>query len=137
MNIGHFRLYDPVDTRTKKELAAFYREQIEKCLKRGETKPYRVAVPFIWCSNNLIVALATQCMLYERMTGDRRYREFAAKQVDWLVGRNPWAVTMFTGIPADGVYPRDVHLFANALMKKMVRGGLVDGPVYRKVWAIR
>jgi hypothetical protein len=137
MNIGHFRLYDPVDTRTKKQLATFYREQIEKCLKASETNPYRIGVPFIWCSNNLIVALATQCMLYERMTGDRRYREFAAKQVDWLVGRNPWAVTMFTGIPADGVYPRDVHLFANALMKKMVRGGLVDGPVYRKVWAIR
>jgi hypothetical protein len=134
MNIGHFRLYDLVDTRTKKQLATFYREQIEKCLKASETNPYRIGVPFIWCSNNLIVALATQCMLYERMTGDRRYREFAAKQVDWLLGRNPWAVTMFTGIPADGVYPRDVHLFANALMKKMVRGGLVDGPVYRKVF---
>ena len=134
MNIGHFRLYDLVDTRTKKQLAAFYREQIEKCLKRGETNPYSIGVPFIWCSNNLIVALATQCILYERMTGDRRYREFAAKQVDWLLGRNPWGITMFTGIPADGVYPRDVHLFANALMRKTVRGGLVDGPVYRKVF---
>ena len=41
---------------------------------------------------------------------------------------------MFTGIPADGVYPKDVHLFTNALLKKMVRGGLVDGPVYRKVF---
>lgn len=134
MNIGHFRLYDLVNTRTKKQLADFYREQIEKCLKRGETNPYSIGVPFIWCSNNLIVALATQCILYERMTGDRRYREFAAKQVDWLLGRNPWGITMFTGIPADGVYPRDVHLFANALMRKMVRGGLVDGPVYRKVF---
>jgi len=41
---------------------------------------------------------------------------------------------MFTGIPADGVYPKDVHLFQNALLKKMVPGGLVDGPVYRKVF---
>jgi hypothetical protein len=68
------------------------------------------------------------------MTGDKRYREFAAKQIDWLLGRNPWGTSMFTGIPADGVYPKDVHLFANALLKKMVRGGLVDGPVYRKVF---
>jgi endoglucanase len=134
MNIGHFRLYDLVDARRKKQLAAFYREQIEKCLKAGETNPYRIGVPFIWCSNNLVVALATQCMLYERMTGDRRYREFAAKHADWLLGRNPWGITMFTGIPADGVYPRDVHLFANALMRQTVRGGLVDGPVYRKVF---
>jgi len=90
--------------------------------------------PFIWCSNNLAVALATEALLYERMTGDHRYREFAAKQIDWLLERNPWGVSMFTGIPAHGVYPRDVHLFPNVLLHRMVRGGLVDGPVYRKVF---
>ncbi len=68
------------------------------------------------------------------MTGDKRYREFASKQIDWLLGRNPWGTSMFTGIPDDGVYPKDVHLFPNALLKQMVRGGLVDGPVYRKVF---
>jgi endoglucanase len=134
MNVGHFRLYDLVDGRTKKQLAAFYREGIERTVQQGHSNPFDFGVPFIWCSNNLAVALATQCLLYQRMTGDRRYREFAAKQIDWLLGRNPWGVSMFTGIPADGVYPRDVHLFANVLMKRMVRGGLVDGPVYRKVF---
>ena len=134
MNVGHFRLYDLVDARSKRQLAAFYREQIERCIKRGDGNPYRIGVPFIWCSNNLVVALATQCLLYERMTGDKRYRQFTSKQVDWLMGRNPWGTSMFTGIPADGVYPKDVHLFANALMKKMIRGGLVDGPVYQKVF---
>jgi hypothetical protein len=68
------------------------------------------------------------------MTGDNRYLDFAANQIDWLLGRNPWGISMFTGIPEDGIYPRDVHLFANVLMKRMVPGGLVDGPVYRKVF---
>jgi hypothetical protein len=134
MNAGHFRLYDLVDARTKKQLAAFYREEIERCIKKSAGNPYRIGVPFIWCSNNLVVALATECLLYERMTGDKRYREFAAKQIDWLLGRNPWGTSMFTGIPADGIHPKDVHLFTNALLKKMVRGGLVDGPVYLKVF---
>jgi endoglucanase len=134
MNAGHFRLYDLADARTKKQLAGFYREGIERTLRQSSENPYRIGVPFIWCSNNLTVALATQIALYERMTGDRRYREFNAKQFDWLLGRNPWGISMFTGIPADGNYPRDVHLFTNALLKRMVRGGLVDGPVYRKVF---
>jgi hypothetical protein len=134
MNVGHFRLYDLVDARTKKQLAGFYREGIERTVKQGSENPYRIGVPFIWCSNNLTVALATQIALYERMTGDRRYREFNAKQFDWLLGRNPWGISMFTGIPANGTYPRDVHLFPNALLKRMVRGGLIDGPVYRKVF---
>lgn len=134
MNLGHFRLYDLVDAKFKQLLAGYYREGIEHCLQAGATNPYRAGVPFIWCSNNLVVALATQCAAYESMTGDARYREFAANQRDWLLGRNPWGISMFTEIPAQGVYPRDVHLFANAILKRPVRGGLIDGPVYRKVF---
>ena len=134
MNAGHFRLYDLVDAQTKQQLAGFYREGIERTVKQGSENPYRIGVPFIWCSNNLTVALATQIAFYEGMTGDRRYREFNAKQFAWLLGRNPWGTSMFTGIPATATYPRDVHLFPNALLKRMVRGGLVDGPVYRKVF---
>ena len=103
MNAGHFRLYDLVDREFKKLLAGYYREGIERCVRAGEKNPYRIGVPFIWCSNNLTVALATQCLLYERMTGDTRYHEFAARQRDWLLGRNPWGYTMFTEIGS--VYP--------------------------------
>ena len=98
----------------------------------GEENPYRIGVPFIWCSNNLAVALVTQCLCYEHMTGDRQFRVFAAKQRDWLLGRNPWGYTMFTGIGER--YPRDVHLMTARLAKRPARGGLVDGPVYERVF---
>ena len=86
MNVGHFRLYDLVDKKFQKILAGYYRDGIETCLRTGQKNPYRAGVPFIWCSNNLMAALATQCLLYERMTGDRTYREFAA-QATRLVAR--------------------------------------------------
>lgn len=135
MNLGHFRLYDLVDARTKKDLAAYYRAGLEDSLRMAARSPYQVGVPFIWCSNNLVVALATQALLYERMTGDGRYRAFALKQIGWLLGRNPWGFSMFTGIPADGIYPKDVHLMTNAILKRQVRGGLVDGPVYQQIFS--
>ena len=134
MNLGHFRLYDLVDRNTRKLLAGYYRSGLEKCAGAAEKNPYRIGVPFIWCSNNLVVALATQALLYERMTGDPRYHEFAAKQSDWLLGRNPWGFSMFTGIPENGVFPKDVHLMTNAILKRQVRGALVDGPVYRRIF---
>jgi endoglucanase len=133
-NLGHFRLYGVAGPALRRELAGYYREGIERCVGAGRRNPYNVGVPFIWCSNNLVVALATQCILYEKMTGDARYRRFAAAQADWLLGRNPWGVSMLTGTPAGGVSPRDPHLFANALLKKQVRGGLVDGPVYGRIF---
>ena len=132
INVGHFRLYGLVDRKFKQVLAGYYRDGIERCVRAGEANPYRVGVPFIWCSANLVAALVTQCELYERMTGDPRYREFSAKQRDWLLGRNPWGTTMFTGIGS--VFPRDVHLITTHLTKRSVRGGLVDGPVYERIF---
>jgi endoglucanase len=134
MNVGHFRLYELVDARTRKQLAAYYESGLERSVRTAEKNPYQAGVPFIWCSNNLIVALATQALLYERMTGKKGYHEFAAKQSDWLLGRNPWGVSMFTGIPAEGTFPKDVHLMTNAILKRQVRGALVDGPVYRRIF---
>lgn len=133
MNVGHFRLHDLVDAEFQKLLAGYYRAGIERCVAAGEKNPYRVGVPFIWCSNNLLTALVTQCLLYERMTGDRQYRQFATKQGDWLLGRNPWGTTMFTEIGS--VFPTDVHLMTVQILKRPVRGGLVDGPVYERIFS--
>jgi hypothetical protein len=144
MNLGHFRLYDllppdpipaPRPIQPREKLANYYSNQIWYCRKRSDGNPYRVGAPFIWCSNNLTVALATQCALYERMTGDSSYRRFAAIQRDWLLGRNPWGYSMFTEIPKGGTFPTDVHLFGVAILKRPVRGGLVDGPVANSIFS--
>ena len=70
----------------------------------------------------------------QRDDGRSRYHEFMGNQRDWLLGRNPWGVSMFTMIPEHGAYPKDVHLMANSIVKRQVRGGLVDGPVYRRIF---
>jgi len=132
LNLGHFRLYDLVDRRLKKTLAGYYRAGLARCRRTGQKNPYRVGVPFIWCSNNLLAALVTQGVLYERMTGDDRYRAFTTRQRDWLLGRNPWGTTMFTGVGAR--FPQAVHLMTTQLTQRSIRGGLVDGPVYERIF---
>lgn len=132
MNAGHFRLYDLVDHGFQHVLAEYYRMGIDRCTEAAKRNPYGVGVPFIWCSDNLVVALATQCLFYERMTGDARYRSLAAAHRDWLLGRNPWGFTMFTGIGS--CFPRDPHLMTQQLTGRAVRGGLVDGPVYESIF---
>ena len=135
MNAGHFRLYDFVGEAEQKKLAGYYREQLEHCETRAKGNPYRVGTPFVWCSNNFTVAIVTECALYERMTGDKQFRSLAANERDWLLGRNPWGFSMFTEIPKGGTYPRDVHLFGTAVLKKEIRGGLVDGPVAKSIFS--
>jgi peptidoglycan/xylan/chitin deacetylase (PgdA/CDA1 family) len=134
LNVGHFALYPHVDAAIQKKLAGYYREGIETCVTRSKRNPFGIGVPFVWCSNNLTAALVSQILLYEQMTGDTQYHQFMLAQRDWLLGRNPWGTTMFTGIPRSGEYPDDVHTGVWQLTKQMVPGGLVDGPVYTSVY---
>jgi hypothetical protein len=134
MNAGHYALFGVADESVKAELTRYYREGLEAAQRLAAKNPYRVGVPFIWCSNNLVVALATQATLYERMTGDAAFRPLLFAQWDWLLGRNPWGVSMFTGLPEGGVFPRNPHLSLTHLTGRSVRGGLVDGPVYARIF---
>ncbi len=133
-NVGHFALYNLVDAKTKMQLIAYYRDGIEKILARAKKNPYQIGVPFLWCSNNLMVAFITQVLLYERMTGDKRYHPVMLAHRDWLFGKNPWGTSMFTRIPESGEYPEDVHLPTVQILKKQVPGGLVDGPILKKTY---
>ena len=133
-NVGHSALYPLVDAKTKAQLANYYRDGIEKVIARGQQNPYRVGVPFLWCSNNLVVAFITQVLLYEKMTGDTRYHAAMLAHRDWLLGRNPWGTSMFSSIPANGEFPEDVHLPTVQILKKLVPGGLVDGPIAAKTY---
>ena len=134
VNVGHFALYPLVDPDTQQELAGYYRSGLDATVERARTNPFGIGVPFIWCSNNLTAALVTQALLYERMTGDTRYHAHAINHRDWLLGRNPWGTSMFTGVPRDGDAPLDVHTSTWKLFHRNVPGGLVDGPVYRSVF---
>ena len=134
LNAGHAALYPHVDEEVRQELAGYYRAGLERAMERGRENPFEIGVPFIWCSNNLASALLTQGLLYEQMTGDDSFHAFTIAQRDWLLGRNPWGTSMFTGIPEDGETPVDIHTSVWMLTRRPTPGGLVDGPVYRSVF---
>ena len=118
----------------RRQMEEYYRRGLDAVAARG-TNGFRVGIPFIWCSNNLMTSFATQALLYRRMTGDQRFREYEQAAVDWLFGTNPWGVSMVIGWPNDGVWARDPHsAVAKQLGVDKLLGGLLDGPVYRSIY---
>ncbi len=96
---------------------------------------FRVGIPFIWCSNNLMASFATQALLYRRMTGDETFREYEVAALDWLLGVNPWGTSMIIGFPNGGVGAQKPHSqVADRLGVHTQLGGLLDGPVYRSIY---
>src|SRR5690606_38857615 len=111
-NQGHHELWRTARAQGGAEaaqLADYYARGLEAVAARARGNAFRVGIPFIWCSNNLMASFATQAYLYRQMTGDTRYREFEAAALDWLFGVNPWGVSMLIGLPADGRTARDPH----------------------------
>ena len=133
VNLGHFALAE-IAPEMRSELAGYYADGIDKARATAARNPYGVGVPFVWCSNNFVVGLATQLALRQRMTGDHADAAFLAAQRDWLLGRNPWGIAMFTFLP-DVPSPRHPHLSTTQLTGRAVMGGLVDGPVAARVFA--
>jgi len=133
INMSHFVLHELVEEDFKEKLAGYYKQEIENIAEKAKTNPYGIGVPFIWCSNNLMTSFITQVILYEKMTGDQQFHELMLHHRDWVFGRNPWGTCMFTGMPANGEYPLDVHTSTWALSKVMVPGGLVDGPIFKTI----
>lgn len=134
LNAGHYSLHSQAPENFKKILAAYYREGIEKSYYKAQKNPFHCGVPFIWCSNNLVVALISQCYLYQQMSGDKKYDFFMREQRDWLWGRNPWGTSMLVGLPAGGEFPQFPHASTYALTGRQITGGLVDGPVYLSIF---
>ena len=62
---GHYRLHAQAGPALREKSETFYREGLDRCAEVAKTNPYGIGVPFIWCSNNLLVALVTQGQLYE------------------------------------------------------------------------
>ncbi len=134
-NAGHFALWEVLPGAFRDTLATYYRQGIEALQRRALRNPYRVGIPFVWCSNNLAAAAVNQILIYERMTGDAQYRGLLASHRDWLLGRNPWGVSQFVGIPGEGgLTPQHPHSVIAAETGRPIVGGLVDGPVYASIF---
>jgi hypothetical protein len=135
-NHGHDAVWRVGDAAAKRLMASYYREGLERVVSRAKGNGFRVGIPFIWCSNNLMSAFATQAFIYRRMTGDDRFREYESAALDWLFGLNPWGTSMIIGLPWTGRWPHDPHsVMAKQLGIETQLGGLVDGPVYRSIFA--
>lgn len=134
INLGHYELAKHVNKEDKAELVSYYKKGIDLVWNRAKENAFYRGVPFIWCSNNLTVSFAIQCNWYQDLTGDNGYEELAQANFDWLFGLNPWGTSMVYGLPSWGDTPIDPHSAFTHIAKLPIDGGLVDGPIYTKMF---
>lgn len=134
VNLGHYELAKKSEGDRKRVLINYYKEGITQVWNRAKNNAFYRGVPFIWCSNNLTVAFAMQCMWYKQLSSDGAFAELEQANFDWLFGCNPWGTSMVYGLPSWGDTPTDPHSAFTHLGKYPIDGGLVDGPVYTSIY---
>ena len=132
-NNGHYEIWRVAKKSDRRTVAEYYKRGLSAVIARAENG-FRIGIPFIWCSNNLMASFATQAYLYRRMTGDNQFREYEQAAIDWLFGTNPWGTSMVIGLPHDGVFARDPHSVVAKEMHVELTGALLDGPVYSSIY---
>lgn len=133
INFGHYELWRLGNATVKRTMAGYYRAGLQRVAARA-SNPFHLGFPFIWVSNDLAIAYATQAYLYQRMTGDDRFMPFGDGARDWLFGENLWGTSFVIGVPPYGPYPLHPQSIENRRYGIVLRGGVVDGPVYRSVY---
>ena len=133
VNMGHLSVARQQKNIDDREFAGFMKKGLVRTEVKAEKNPFHVGIPFIWCSNNLVVALITQAHLYSEITGDYSFAEMEAAHRDWLFGCNPWGTSMIVGLPEKGDWPKSSHS-SYVVKGGQVYGGLVDGPVYPSIF---
>lgn len=134
MNMGHYQVAKAGNKAIRKEFVGNLKAGIDGVWKRAQQSPFRNGIPSIWCSNNLTAAMLTQCILYRQLTGDYQYEEMEGALRDWLLGCNPWGVSMIADLPIGGKSPRQPHSSYVKLNLGNTTGGMVDGPVYTSIF---
>jgi peptidoglycan/xylan/chitin deacetylase (PgdA/CDA1 family) len=134
VNLGHALLAQSANPAIAKQFAGLMKQGLDQIGRYAGDDPFRIGVPFVWCSNNFVVAAVTQAKLYRKITGDNSFEEMEMSLTDWLFGCNPWGTSMICGLPSGGDYPEIPHSSLTHILKKTTTGGLVDGPVYSHIF---
>ncbi len=89
-NYGHYQVWREGGVEARRLMAGFFREGLERVTERADNG-FRIGIPFIWCSNDLMASFATQAYLYRRMTGNTTFRAYEQAAIDWIFGTTPGA----------------------------------------------
>ena len=134
INLGHFMLANVENPRYQKEFILNLQNGLQRMQNYANANPFNIGVPLIRCSNNLVTALASQCLLYRSLTNDTTFIDMETALTDWLFGKNPWGTSMITQLPKIGHSPTAPYSSLSKNKHIQVSGGLVNGPVQRATY---
>lgn len=123
-------LGSPQARKLPKDLRTSWRQGVlaaaNQALARSQASQYRLANHrFVWGSNKMAVEEGQLLMTAYRLSAERRFRQAAQAQLNFILGTNPQGLSFVSGIGEQRI-SHVAHLYARAV-KQDIEGLLVGG----------
>lgn len=121
-SLAHYKLieYD-------RNYITYLRKNLEHFLETSNKTPFGRGVEVTWGTNHAILGVALNEILYEKVTGDKSFRNLALSQRDYILGRNPWGVSYISNIGE--VSTKNLHHQVAYFRDGKIPGALAAGPI--------
>lgn len=140
-SLGHFELHRAIDLAgdpggiavTQQDLVDDLEYQLNRAVNRAKQDLFDLGYPYNY--GDVVphaLGLSIQAGLYDELTGTKRYAAFGRKQLNFVLGANPWGTSFVVG--AGTTFPHCMqHQVANLEgsldgTPPLVLGATVDGP---------
>ena len=124
--LSHYRLakYDLA-------YASFIKDNLDSFNSMADQNTFNNGVNPTWGTNNTLMGIALNHILYEKVTHSSKYDSLAILQRDFVLGKNPWGVSFVSRIGKE--YSKNLHHQIAFLKKMILPGGFAAGPAPKEL----
>ncbi len=110
----------------------FIKQDLERFKKTSKSHAFGEGTDYSWGTNNTLLGVALQEILWEDLTKNKSYDTLAFIQRDYMLGRNPWGISFISKIGKD--YTKNFHHQVAYFHNGYLPGGFAAGPVKKKIY---
>ena len=115
----------------KKRFGKYILNNLVKFNDFKNTKLFGRGADYSWGTNNTLLGVTLQWILWHNLTNKQTYDSLAIFQRDYILGRNPWGISFISKIGTN--YTRNFHHQVAFLTGGYLPGGLAAGPAKRSL----
>ncbi len=124
-SFAHYRLaqYD-------RKYLTYIEKNLNNFLENGGKNVFEIGAIASWGTNNTLLGITLQNVLWKRLTGNNKYDRLAVIQRDFILGRNPWGISFISNFGSNPV--KNLHHQVAFLNGGKLSGGFAAGPAKKE-----
>ncbi len=123
-SLAHFRLakYDT-------KYSEYIKNNLIEFNKRKDENLFGKGAKLSWGTNNVLLGIALQNILWKKLTNDNSFDSLEAYQRDFILGRNPWGISFIYQVGDN--FTQNFH-HQISFLKNKLPGGFAAGPASKE-----